>query len=115
MARRCGGLLNLAETAGVKVLGALPQGLPALALPWIDVGDIGAVLLGGFAVALVSFADTSVLSRTYAARDGSYVDPNQEMVAWARRIWPRACFRAFRSAAAPRAHPSPKPPARRHN
>jgi len=28
----------------------------------------------------VSFADTSVLSRTYAARTGSRVDPNQEMV-----------------------------------
>jgi MFS superfamily sulfate permease-like transporter len=31
-------------------------------------------------VALVSFADTSVLSRTYAARTGAQVDPNQEMV-----------------------------------
>jgi MFS superfamily sulfate permease-like transporter len=29
---------------------------------------------------LVSFADTSVLSRTYAARTGTRVDPNQEMV-----------------------------------
>ena len=38
------------------------------------------MLIGGFAVALVSFADTSVLSRTYAARTGTYVDPNQEMV-----------------------------------
>ena len=32
------------------------------------------------AVALVSFADTSVLSRVYAARTRTYVDPNQEMV-----------------------------------
>jgi MFS superfamily sulfate permease-like transporter len=31
-------------------------------------------------VALVSFADTSVLSRVYAARTGTYVDPNQEMI-----------------------------------
>jgi len=38
------------------------------------------VLTGGFAIALVSFADTSVLSRTYAARTGRPVDPNQEMV-----------------------------------
>jgi MFS superfamily sulfate permease-like transporter len=29
---------------------------------------------------VVSFADTSVLSRAFAARTGSYVDPNQEMV-----------------------------------
>jgi MFS superfamily sulfate permease-like transporter len=38
------------------------------------------VLTGGLAVALVSFADTSVLSRTYAARLHVPVDPNQEMV-----------------------------------
>jgi len=38
------------------------------------------VLIGGCAVALVSFADTSVLSRVYAARTRTYVDPNQEMV-----------------------------------
>jgi MFS superfamily sulfate permease-like transporter len=38
------------------------------------------VLIGGFAVALVSVADTSVLSRIYAARAGTRVDPNQEMV-----------------------------------
>ena len=30
---------------------------------------------GGLSVALVSFADTSVLSRTYAARTRTYVDP----------------------------------------
>ena len=74
------GLFDLGTSAGVKVLGAMPQGLPALALPWIDLADLGAVLAGGCAVALVSFADTSVLSRTYAARTRSYVDPNQEMV-----------------------------------
>jgi MFS superfamily sulfate permease-like transporter len=38
------------------------------------------VIIGGFAVSLVSFADTSVLSRTYAARTGTRVDPDQEMV-----------------------------------
>src|SRR5262249_61916848 len=37
------------------------------------------VMIGGGAVALVSFADTSVLSRAYAARTGTAVDPNQEM------------------------------------
>ncbi len=35
--------------------------------------------MGGAAVALVSFADTSVLSRTYAARLRTPVDPNQEI------------------------------------
>jgi len=74
------GALDLAVGADVTTLGSLPQGLPAFAIPWITRADIGPVVIGGCAVALVSFADTSVLSRTYAARTGAYVDPNQEMV-----------------------------------
>jgi high affinity sulfate transporter 1 len=74
------GVLDLAARADVSVLGPLPQGLPAFAVPWITYADIVPVLVGGSAVALVSFADTSVLSRAYAARMGTRVDPNQEMV-----------------------------------
>ena len=72
--------LNLATGFGVRVLGPLPRGLPAVAVPWTGPDDILPVLLGGSAIALVSFADTSVLSRTYAARLGDRIDPNQEMV-----------------------------------
>src|SRR6478736_3328579 len=72
--------LGLAARSGVAVLGPLPQGLPGFAVPWIAYSDIVPVLIGGCAVALVSFADTSVLSRAYAARLGTHVDPNQEMV-----------------------------------
>jgi high affinity sulfate transporter 1 len=72
--------LDLEVRANVSVLGSLPQGLPAFAIPWITYADIGPVLIGGLAIALVSFADTSVLSRSYAARTRTYVDPNQEMV-----------------------------------
>jgi high affinity sulfate transporter 1 len=72
--------LDLGARYGVKVLGPLPQGLPAFSIPWIGYNDLVPVLLGGSAIALVSFADTSVLSRTYAARLGDNVDPNQEMV-----------------------------------
>jgi len=74
------GALDLGALYGVKVLGPLPQGLPGFVVPWIDYGDIFPVLLGGCAIALVSFADTSVLSRAYAARLGSRVDANQEML-----------------------------------
>jgi high affinity sulfate transporter 1 len=66
--------------ARVSVLGSLPQGLPAFTIPDIRYDDIIPVIIGGLAVALVSFADTSVLSRVYAARTGTQVDPNQEMV-----------------------------------
>ena len=73
------GALDLASD-GVKVLGPLAQGLPGFAVPRIGASDILPVLIGGSAIALVSFADTSVLSRTYAARLKTRVDPNQEMV-----------------------------------
>ncbi len=71
---------ELPSKFGVKVLGAVPQGLPAFAIPWLQLRDIVPVLTGGVAVAIVAFADTSVLSRTFAARAGMRVDPNQEMV-----------------------------------
>lgn len=74
------GSLGLDTTHGVKVLGSMPQGLPNFSVPWLQASDLSTVLIGGFAVALVSFADTSVLSRTYAARTRTPVDPNQEMV-----------------------------------
>jgi high affinity sulfate transporter 1 len=74
------GVFDLAATAGVKVLGPMPQGLPSFAVPWIGLADWRSVVIGGCAVAMVAFADTSVLSRVYAAKTRSYVDPNQEMI-----------------------------------
>jgi high affinity sulfate transporter 1 len=74
------GAFDLAARADVSVLGPLPQGLPAFRIPWITHADLLPILIGGCAVAMVSFADTSVLSRAYAARTRTNVDPNQEMV-----------------------------------
>src|SRR5215467_11752823 len=74
------GALDLATRAGVAILGPLPRGLPMPNLPLISPDDLPKVFTGALAVALVSFADTSVLSRTYAARLHAPVDPNQEMV-----------------------------------
>ncbi len=74
------GAFQLSTRAQVAVLGNLPQGLPSFTIPWITSHDLLAVLVGGFAVAMLSFADTSVLSRTYALRNGVRVDPNQEMI-----------------------------------
>ena len=71
---------HLTERADVSVLGTLPEGLPTLALPRIGVQDLGSIVMGGLAVALVSFADTSVLSRVYAAKTNTKADPNQEMI-----------------------------------
>jgi high affinity sulfate transporter 1 len=89
------GALGLAARYGVKVLGPLPQGLPAFAIPRIGYSDLLPVLIGGSAIALVSFADTSVLSRTYAARLGDNVNPNQEMVGLGAANLATAFFQGF--------------------
>jgi high affinity sulfate transporter 1 len=86
---------DLAKRAGVSVLGPLPQGLPSPRLPFAHVDDLVPILMGGVAVALVSFADTSVLSRTYAARLRTPVDPNQEMVGLGIANLAAAFFQGF--------------------
>jgi len=86
---------GLATRAGVSVLGLLPQGLPSPRLPLVHGDDLVPILMGGVAVALVSFADTSVLSRTYAARLRTPVDPNQEMVGLGVANLAAAFFQGF--------------------
>ncbi len=88
-------VFNLSKTAGVSVLGALPRGLPSPRIPLVHVDDLKTLLMGGIAVALVSFADTSVLSRTYAARLRIPVDPNQEMVGLGIANLATAFFQGF--------------------
>lgn len=73
-------VFGLETLSHVSVLGPLPPGLPAFSLPWVGLQDLMPIVIGGLAVAVVSFADTSVLSRAYAARLGDPVDPNQEMI-----------------------------------
>src|SRR5262245_54545114 len=73
-------VFDLAARTGISVVGPLPQGLPGPRLPLVPIDSVVSILVGGMAVALVSFADTSVLSRMYAARLRTPVDPNQEMV-----------------------------------
>ena len=79
----------------ISVLGPLPRGLPSPRIPLVHTEDLVPVLVGGLAVALVSFADTSVLSRTYAARLGTPVDPNQEVVGLGIANLAAAFFQGF--------------------
>jgi high affinity sulfate transporter 1 len=65
----------------LSVVGVLPQGLPSFDLPDVRVSDITSLVGAAAGIALVSFADTSVLSRTFAIRGGYEVDANQEMIA----------------------------------
>jgi MFS superfamily sulfate permease-like transporter len=67
------------EAEGVRVIGVLPEGLPTLALPAVDLADLGALFGGALGIALVAVADTTVLSQSLAAQRDETVDPNQEL------------------------------------
>jgi high affinity sulfate transporter 1 len=65
----------------IAVVGALPTGLPAPALGGLEFGDVASLIAPAAGIALIAFADTGVLSRTFAARRGETVDGNSEMAA----------------------------------
>ncbi len=73
--------LDLAARSGISVVGPLPQGLPPLTLPSLQVGDILAVVPAALGIALVAATDTSVISRTFSMRRGEEVDQDRELIA----------------------------------
>jgi high affinity sulfate transporter 1 len=72
-------MLDLAEE-GVRVVGALPAGFPSPSFPSVAWGDLGPVVVGAFAIAIISFADTAALSRSFAGKLGDRVDQNREAI-----------------------------------
>jgi high affinity sulfate transporter 1 len=72
---------KLADTAHLSVLGRLPQGLPHWQFPSVSWHDVRQLLPGAVIISLLSFTDTSVLSRALAQRGGYRVSQSQEMVA----------------------------------
>ncbi len=64
----------------IAVVGMVPWGLPLPALPRVAIGDVRDMAVAALGIALVSYADMSVLSRTFAARNGYRVDSNRELV-----------------------------------
>ncbi len=75
------GWFDLAHVAHISVLGPMPLGLPEFRMPTASPDEILRLLHGAIIIALLSFADTSVLSRALAQRGGYQVSQNQEMIA----------------------------------
>ncbi len=64
---------------GVALLGTVPRGLPAPALPSLSLADIAALIPGALATAFLVFAEGVLLVRAVAARIGTTVDANREL------------------------------------
>jgi MFS superfamily sulfate permease-like transporter len=89
------GLFDLATRAGVSVVGPLPQGLPSFQIPQVAAGDLSALAAGAVAITLISFAETSVLSRSFAMRGGYEVDQNREFIALGAANMAAGLFQGF--------------------
>lgn len=73
-------LLGL-DKQGVAVVGRIPTGLPGLSLPVLTLADFEVLLPVAFVAALLSFSDTIVTARAFAARNRYRIDANQELLA----------------------------------
>ena len=59
----------------------LPSTLPSLALPHVGLGNIGLVVGGGLALALISYSESIGAARSIARLHGYEVDADQELIA----------------------------------
>lgn len=75
-------LLGL-DARGVKLLGEVPEGLPAPGLPEIYWSDLNALLPLAFACFLLAAVETAAIGRTFTAKHGGRLDANQEFLALA--------------------------------
>jgi high affinity sulfate transporter 1 len=72
-------LWDLADD-GVDVVGVLPSGFPSPTVPSVGWDDLGPLVAGALAIAVVSAADTAALSRSFSAKRGERVDQNREAI-----------------------------------
>lgn len=67
-------------SSGGRVVGTIPQGLPAFQLPVLDWEVIPALLPAAFVMALIGFMEATSISRALAAQRREKLDANQELV-----------------------------------
>ncbi len=69
------------EAAGISVVGALPSGVPHLALPNVDPTILQKLAPGALAIVLVGYAEALGGAKAAAMQGGGDIDPNQELIA----------------------------------
>ena len=71
------------EAHGVKLIGAVPQGLPPLEVPVLAWRDLNNLLPLALACFLLGVVETAAIGRMFAAKHGGRFDANQENLALA--------------------------------
>ncbi len=68
------------QSRGVAVVGAIPGGLPELALPAFDVSVWGQLALPALLISLIGFVESVSVAQTLAAKRRQRIDSNAELV-----------------------------------
>jgi SulP family sulfate permease len=68
------------EAEGVKVVGAIPPGLPPLGVPDISLADLQLLLVPAAAIGLLIYADSGVTGQVLGRRGGYHVDGDAEFI-----------------------------------
>ncbi len=69
------------QVQGVKIVGAVPQGLPPFTLPLWDLGLWQALLVPALLISVVGFVESVSVGQTLAAKRRQRIEPDQELVA----------------------------------
>ena len=67
------------QTAGVSIVGTIPQGFPSLTMP--DLSLIERLVPGALGIALMSFTETIAAGRAFARPEDPPIDANRELIA----------------------------------
>ncbi len=68
------------QTAGVSIVGAVPAGLPSLALPSVTWKATGELLLPALLISLIGFVESVSVAQSLALKSGQRIDPNRELL-----------------------------------
>jgi sulfate permease, SulP family len=73
-------LADIEETAGVKIVGDVPSGMPPPSVPKLD-EKATRLMTAAFAISIVGFMESVAVAKKLAEERGYSVDPSQELLA----------------------------------
>jgi len=68
------------EEMGGQVVGVIPEGLPTMSMPIINLDLLGTLLPSAIVIAMVGFMEAISIAKAMAAKTKDRIDPNQELI-----------------------------------
>lgn len=71
---------DIVLSAGGRIIGDIPAGLPKLAIPSVSWSDITGLLSIAFIIALIGYMEAISIAKAVAAKTRSRIDPDRELI-----------------------------------